>query len=353
MTNTFEATIASLKSQESHFKQRDEHAVEIGVVLPLLRRVGWNTENISEIYPQRGLSDGSKVDFDLQINGESRIMIEVKKWGHELDDEDEEQLAGYCRDPKDKPKLAALTNGRNWRLYLPPTNRGKTPPVRWFHGVDITSVQPAKVESVFRQFLARDSMVDFGPTLKEARKLYVESRSFQRFKKALTEAWSELANDKATLAELVLHFADKRGIRASEDNVNRFLNSLDWSLVNEAPKPNPGKMPASFALPASPTGKKKMSRQVTKSKGWNNCLLEICELMQSRYPESFRQNILSMTDRFAETENSKFSVPVGDVGIYARFGNAKEIREACYEIVTKFDYPRNSLVIRDSKGADL
>ena len=136
-----------------------------------------------------------------------------------------------------------------------------------------------------------------------------------------------------------------------EDNVKRFLNSLDWSLVNEAPKPNPGKMPASFALPASPTGKKKMSRQVTKSKGWNNCLLEICELMQSRYPESFRQNILSMTDRFAETENSKFSVPVGDVGIYARFGNAKEIREACYEIVTKFDYPRNSLVIRDSRRA--
>ena len=52
MTNTLDATLASLKSQESAFKTRDEHAVEIGVVLPLLRRVGWNTENISEIYPQ-------------------------------------------------------------------------------------------------------------------------------------------------------------------------------------------------------------------------------------------------------------------------------------------------------------
>ena len=353
MTRTFEAVLASITSQKTDFESRDEHAVEIGVVLPLLRQLGWNTENISEIYPQRGLSDGSKVDYDLQIDGESRIRIEVKRWGHELDDEDEEQLAGYCRDPKDKPKLAALTNGRSWRLYLPPNNKGKAPPVRWFRGIDITSSQPAIVESVFRQFLARDSMVSFGPTLKEARKLYAESRSFQRFKKALTKAWGELSNDKATLAELVLHFADKRGIRASEDNVNRFLDSVDWSLVNEAPAPTTGKMPASFALPASPTGKKKMPRRLTKGKGWNNCLLEICGLMQKRHPESFRRNVLSIADRFAEAENSKYSIPVGDAGIFAKWGGSKEIRESCYEIVAKFDYRRDNLVVKDSRGTIL
>ena len=351
MTNSFEGTLTSINSQESDFESRDEHAVEIGIVLPLLRQLGWNTENISEIYPQRGLSDGSKVDFDLQINEESRIRIEVKRWGHELDEEDEEQLAGYCRDPKDKPKLAALTNGHNWRLFLPP--RGENSPLQWFHEIDISSGEPKTVESVFRQFLARDSMVNCGPAIKEARRLCGESRSFQRFKKALTKAWSELATDKVTLAELVLHFADKRGIRASEDNVNRFLNSLDWSLVNEPPRPNPGKMPASFALTASPIGKRKRSRQLTKSKGWNNCLSEICVLMVSRHPETFRQNILSVTDRFADSKHGKFSHPVGDSGIFAKWGGSKEIREACYEVVTKFSYPKDSLVIKDSRDAVL
>ena len=112
-------------------------------------------------------------------------------------------------------------------------------------------------------------------------------------------------------------------------------------------------MPASFALPTSPTGKRKMPRQLTKGKGWNKCLLEICELMQKRHPESFQQNILSFTDRFAETENSKFSIPVGDAGIFAQPGGSKEIREACYNVVTTFGYSREYLEIKDKSDTIL
>ena len=97
LTNTFHDTLASIKSQKSVFESLDERAVDIGVVLPLLKQVGWNTENVSEIYPQRGLADGSKVDYDLQIDGESRILIEVKRWIHTLDDDDEDQLKRYCQ----------------------------------------------------------------------------------------------------------------------------------------------------------------------------------------------------------------------------------------------------------------
>ena len=127
MTNTFETTLANIKDQESILKERDERAVEIVAVLPLLRQVGWDTDNVSEIYPQRRLQDGSKVDYDLQIVGESRIVIEVKWWGHTLDDEDEEQLAVYCRSAK--PKLAVLTSGRVWQLYLP-LNEDKGAPLK-------------------------------------------------------------------------------------------------------------------------------------------------------------------------------------------------------------------------------
>ena len=122
MTDTFEATLARIVSQKAIFEQRDERAVEIFVVLPLLRQVGWNTEDVLEIYPQHGLSDGSRVDYDLQIEGESRILIEVKSWGRKLNDGHEQQLARYCR--LAKPSLAILTNGCNWRLYyLTPTQR--------------------------------------------------------------------------------------------------------------------------------------------------------------------------------------------------------------------------------------
>ena len=166
MTNTFDDTLANITSQASDLELRDERAVEIGVVLPLLRQVGWNTDNLSEIYPQHGLADGSKVDYDLQIDGESRILIEVKRWSHALNDEDEGQLAGYCR--LAKPSLAVLTSGRNWRLYLPPTQQAVSV-LRRFGEVDITTVQLAEAESTFRQFLARDSMSDVKATVTAAR----------------------------------------------------------------------------------------------------------------------------------------------------------------------------------------
>lgn len=353
MTDTFRTTLANIKDQESILKERDERAVEIVAVLPLLRQVGWDTNNVSEIYPQRRLQDSSKVDYDLQIDGKSRIVIEVKWWGHTLDDEDEEQLANYCRSAK--PKLAVLTSGRVWQLYLP-LNEDRGAPLKKFHEFDTTSKQPAEVENAFGQFLSRASMVDFKPTRAAARKLYNESQKYERFKRAFTDAWNELTKNegKDALTELVLEFAEKKGIRTSQENVTRFLDSLSEPLVNEATMGvKSHKKPASFRLPGSQTGKRKTTYTIEKRNGWNKFLLEVCELMQTRHRESFHQNILSMTDWFAESEDSQFSESVGDTGIYAKWGSSEEIKQACYEVVIKFGYPRNSLEIRDSKGAIL
>ena len=44
---------------------------------------------------------------------------------------------------------------------------------------------------------------------------------------------------------------------------------------------------------------------------------------------------------------------LGDSGIYANeHGGAKDFKEDCYEILTKFGYVRNELVIRDNKGEE-
>ena len=76
--------------------------------------------------------------------------------------------------------------------------------------------------------------------------------------------------------------------------------------------------------------------------------------MQERHPESFLENILSVPGWFSEFEDSKFSIPIGEVGIYAKKGGSSgQIREASYDIVTRFGYPGNSLVIKDSKDETL
>ena len=352
MTQTFETTIARIISQSSILDSLDERAVEIGVILPLLRQVGWNTDDVSEIYPQRKLPDGNRVDYDLQIDGESRILIEVKAWGHNLDHRNEDQLEGYCRSAK--PKLAVLTSGRNWRLYLPPSQRVGLKRKR-FLDIDITT-KPKEAEGTFRKFLARERMVDYRPTVAAAKKLLQEIQGREKLKETLTEAWNELANDKDELAEVLIKLVERKGIQPSLDIVKHVLNEPIYrSIVNQVPTTtNLHKPPASFALPSSSTGKNKKTHQLKKHNGWYNLLAEICELMQSRHPENFWPNISSMTDWFAEMKDPKFSIPVGDVGIYAkRRGTSRQIREACYEIVTKFGYPEDSLVINDSKGETL
>ena len=356
MTSTFETTLTKIIKQESAFDSRGEKAVENGVVQPLLRQIGWDTENISEIYPQHGLSDGGIVDYDLQIDGESRILIEVKRWAHILNDEDETQLANYCQSAKPRPKLAVLTSGRDWRLYLAPTaSKGKNSVLKIFDEIDIIDAQPSEIESTFTQFLARNSMVDFKSTLKRANALYRKLQNYQEQKKLLTEAWNELSNDNNKLAKLVLELAEINDITTNPQNVMKFIESLDQSLVNNVSatsKSSNRRPPASFNLIASPSGKKKRNHPIKRHNGWNNCRLEICELMQERHPEKFRENLLSMPHLFSEVGDPKFLI--SDSGIYIiGIWTAEPARAACYATITKFGYSQDSLMIKDSKGTPL
>ena len=319
-----------------------------------LREVGWDTTNLSEIYPQHGLAGGGIVDYDLQIEGESRILIEVKRWGHDLHDEDESQLQVYCQSAKPRPKLAVLTNGRNWRLYVAPTAaRGKNSVLKRFDEVDVTTTELVEIKSIFNQFLSRKSMVDFKPTLTAAQDLHHKLRNYQEQRRLLTEALSELANDESMQIDLVSEFAEKMGISTDREIITRILDSFSESLVRDISTKVPQTRPASFVL-TTPNGRKKAHQLGTNRKGWNSLLLRVCELMQKQHPENFHQNMLSVEGWFAESGDSRFEVSVGGGEVYARRGTSGvEIKKACYDIVTKFGYPSDSLVIKDSRGAIL
>ena len=348
MADSFGTVLAGIIEQKSDLETAPERAIEIFVVLPLLRSVGWNTGNASETYPQRALPEGGIVDYDLKIDSVSQVVIEVKRWGHILNSEDEAQLANYCRVAE--PKVALLTSGRVWRLYLPPTRRST---LREFLEVDITRAESTKLERIFSQFISRESMVSSGPTLTAARKLHSERQAYQNFRRDVTAEWNKLANDEDGLIELTMDFSEKRGIPASRENVQRFISSLHGSLVNEVPSRSRSQRmpPSSFALPTSPTGNSG-NRKLKGPKGWNNFLAELCTLMYERHAESFRQNMLPI-GLFSGTEDSTFDKPMGSSGVYARYGNSNEIRETCYEVVVSFGYSKESLVIKDSKGAVL
>ena len=52
MSTDFEECIAKILRNKSILEAADEKAVEVGVVLPLLHCVGWDTHDVSQVFPQ-------------------------------------------------------------------------------------------------------------------------------------------------------------------------------------------------------------------------------------------------------------------------------------------------------------
>ena len=353
MTETFEETLRRVVSHQSVLRQMEERGIESSVIVPLLRQVGWNEYDFTEIFPQWGITKINKrVDYNLRIEGQSKIFVEVKQWGHALDDY-EKQLEEYCQHAIPKPKLAVLTSGQVWRLYLSPTaSKGKNSYLKKFLEIDITSTPPAGVERDFRLFLTRDGMVNPKAVLDKASALNRELEDFRNFKSTVTNALREASSNEDVLHELILALAEKRGISTSDKNVSKLTEDLMGSIQVEIAKAKPSqKKPASFTLITKPDSKS-VHRVVRGQKGWRYFLVAFCELMRELHSENFHGNILSLPKRFSVNEDAKnFTLQIGDSGVYAmQHGKADDFREDCNEILTKFGYERDDLEIRDNKG---
>ena len=93
MTEAFEAALARVKSFQ--LGTLGEEAIKQGVILPLLRAVGWDTDDISQVNPEYQTGKGF-VDYSLRIGDENRVFVEAKAGGVDLKF-CENQLQEYCR----------------------------------------------------------------------------------------------------------------------------------------------------------------------------------------------------------------------------------------------------------------
>ena len=93
----------------------DESATKQGVVLNLLSLAGWDTFDVSQVVPEYMVGN-RRVDYALRPGSPNAVFIEVKRPGENLE-RHQQQLLEYCF--QEGVKLAVLTNGRTWWLYLP------------------------------------------------------------------------------------------------------------------------------------------------------------------------------------------------------------------------------------------
>jgi hypothetical protein len=344
MAETFEAALARVKSFQ--LGTLGEEAIKQGVILPLLRTVGWDTDDISQVNPEYQTGKGF-VDYSLRIGDENRVFVEAKAGGVDLKF-CENQLQEYCR--ATKPILAVLTNGGHWWLYVPTTS--KRVPVGRFLEFDVND-ELGKLETNFREFLARDNLSErlvADRTAKKARKLLREGRITAKVVGDLTVAWNELSADRQAMIDLVSKFAEEREIQPSLEQVRLFLDS-NKSLLNKAEKvkPPPPPKPESFTFEA---GDDRVQEKVKKH-SWKELTVRVCELMHERRPGMFNEVVLEMPKSFSTARGDpKKPIQIGETGVYLGWSNAKRFEEISKKVVVGCGYPKESLTIQDKNGED-
>jgi hypothetical protein len=80
---------------------------------PLLRELGWDTENPNEVHPEYTSGSG-RVDYALLSGGNPIVMIEAKKLDLPLKDR-LAQAINYCL--MEGTPYFAVTDGRRWEIY--------------------------------------------------------------------------------------------------------------------------------------------------------------------------------------------------------------------------------------------
>lgn len=249
MIEQLAAFIESLKAN-AKVATYDEAATKQAIILPLLHRLGWDTYNIDEVFPEFPV-ENRRVDYSLRLNNSNEFFIEVKKTGEDLEGY-QEQLLDYSF--RQGVELATLTNGMTWWFYLP-TKKGdwKT---RKFYTIDIIQQESKDIASKFVDLLSKNS-VQSGKAVQDAESIYKGQLKKKMIEDTLPEAWNNIITESDTsLIDLIAETTEKIcGFKPDNERVKRFLGSHEAKFLI-SPEPLEGLKPPKRPPPQVPPDKK-------------------------------------------------------------------------------------------------
>ena len=326
-----------------------EAKVQQVIVLPILRRLGWDPDNDYEVYPQYPVED-KWVDYALltdnkpEIDSKPEVFIEVKKGGEALEKHEEKLLMDYaCRKGV---KIAVLTNGATWWFYLPLKD------VSWeqrkFHAIEFDKQNPAKIAQIFINLLSKEN-VSSGKAIENAEDL---CKRYQ-IAESLPAAWDQLVKGK--ISDLLTTKTEELcGHRPSKTEVDQFLSKVRFPQITSHPSaPEPDPAPRPDSKPSGPvTGKKPTEFTFNGSRyevtSWKNMLVRLCEIVHSAHRDRFEE-VLSLKGRTIppfSRDASGLAAPVeiNNTGIFVEaHGAAQAIVKRAERLIIHFGYNKTDL----------
>ena len=200
---------------------KSETAVRQGIVDPILRSLGWPTDNTLVVYPEYPVGSG-QVDYALcHPSSTPRAFIEAKQVGNIKGAE--EQLFGY--DSRIRVPIAVLTDGREWQFFHP-TGEG-TWAERKVSEFDFITEDSGENAERLNRYLNYE-LIRTGEAVEAIKTDYKEVVQQRQIEAQLPKVWGELVQEKNEDLLLVMMDAAKNkiGYEPTEKQVLDFLKKL-------------------------------------------------------------------------------------------------------------------------------
>lgn len=197
---------------------KNEAAVSQGVVLRLLRALGWPTYDTQVVCPEYAL-EGRRVDFALcHPANKPTAFIEVKQIGQS--DGAERQLFEYAFHLG--VPLAILTDGQEWNFFLPAAQGDYSE--RRVYKLDILERELSECVTRLERYLGH-IQVSSGAAIAAAHEDYRNVSRDRQMLATLPEAWSKLvAEEDELLLEIIADKVESLcGFKPEIDTVAKFL----------------------------------------------------------------------------------------------------------------------------------
>ncbi|WP_156318186.1 hypothetical protein [Blastomonas sp. AAP25] len=217
----------------------NEAAIRIGIIEPVLAKLGWDTTDPSTVLPEFS-SHGRRVDYALcAYPARPSVFIEAKAIGKV--EAADRQLFEYAF--HEGVPFAVLTDGRTWSFYLPSAQGSYED--RRLYKLDLLERSPDECERILKRYLSYERQRS-GAAQSDAQQDYASRANERMASDTLARAWSEIVTEPdPVLIELLVERTEALcGIRPPLEAAENFI------LMRPATFSRPSE---SQSLPSKPT----------------------------------------------------------------------------------------------------
>lgn len=244
-----EERLARVQEELASGRLRLETNVQIKVIRPILRDLGWDDTDSSHMLAERRVDKRRKVDEALFDEfGNPAVFVEAKRQGHLQDGpryvQARRQLFRYARD--EPARILLLTDGDTWDFFL---RRAPGPPSeRRFLRLTLNeSNRLTEAASDLRRFLSRTAVLD-GSALRAAQVRLKREQARAEQRHHIQVAWQKLleSGDKTMRTRLADKVEQDAGRRPAAREVNEFLRTQSEFVLPEDDLNSPPPRPYTF-----------------------------------------------------------------------------------------------------------